>query len=487
MNYLLSPELQRQLWLRFTPVKLAAAPVVIALLAYIALAGATDAAGRLVNMATVGFFLAAGLGGTYQAAAAFQEEIKNKTWDGQKMSCLTPAQLAFGKLFGATSYLWYVGGIMLLIIFFAAPQMAVHQGAGKPDIFMPFGDVLYSLFSMVAAALIGQGIALLASLSDATLTRNKLGRLYIPTTMMPFILGFLAVQSTLSYNDISTLDPTRWIAQQEHNTSWFGWTISTHSFYIASTLFFIGLIFMGIYRIMQKELMYPQTPACWAGAAWALGLYFAGRLPVDLASRFSTTPLFLFSFFLIVSYAMALLEAGDTEIYTRFMARYREKNWRALLQNTPRWVSTAVFLPALYVVAIFNAAVARLDVSSIVSLMTSAFFFCLRDGLVIHAVNTGTAPRNTRFYNGLYFFTVYLLLPSVQAVMTGRSISAARQGVFSLLGDPWSLSHEALNSAALFYPTVQDSVLMAVLPALLQAGLAAWWLKQRRLAARAGR
>lgn len=141
MNYILSPEFHRNLWLKFTPFKIWAAPVIVALAVFIQ---------QKLGMGGTKwiYIVMVFLWGNYEAGTALQEEIKAKTWDLQRMSSITPLQLGFGKLFGVTAYTWYFGllGLLASMFFF------------KIDI--------YTCFSLILAGIFGQAVAFLLSLSD---------------------------------------------------------------------------------------------------------------------------------------------------------------------------------------------------------------------------------------------------------------------------------------------------------------------------------
>ncbi len=486
MKYILSPEFHRQLWLRFNAVKILAVPFLLLLIVEVLTPEGTPVFRVLRSAAEMGFCATALLGGIYQASQALQEEIKNRTWDGQKMSSITPARLAFGKFFGATSYLWYGALVVLCIFIYAAlndtpdlPYRRVNAAtlsamlaASAP------AAVLFSAFSMVMAALIGQAVAFLSSLSDATAAQNRLGRLYTPSSIAPFFAGIVAAYAALSLSEINVFSGRHAVVAKTGTTGWFGWDFDPKLFCIATLLFFFGWLMTGIYRITQKELMYPQTPVCWVGAVWTISIYVAGLAAAGHGYYFSNLPGFLFGCFLVITYISLFQEAADIGLYERFIAAWRQKKTLALLRNTPRWVSTAVFLPLFYVMAlVFMAPHAPLLAT--ISLMTSALLFAARDGIVVHGIHMGSAQRNVRFYFTLYFIVAYILLPAFyfMVVKTGSSGGSA---LSLFVGNAWGQGHEETNNAAMFFPTAQDNVLISVMPAALEVVFAVGWLRMRR-------
>jgi cation transport ATPase len=66
--------------------------------------------------AQAGFFFFTVLWGAYQASQSLMREFSAGTWDTQRMSALSPWQMVWGKLFGATFHVWYDSACLLLLL-----------------------------------------------------------------------------------------------------------------------------------------------------------------------------------------------------------------------------------------------------------------------------------------------------------------------------------------------------------------------------------
>src|SRR6185437_14143241 len=64
-------------------------------------------------VATALYYFLVVLWGTRNAALSVIAEIRERTWDFQKLSASRPFSLMWGKLFGATSFTWF-GAILCL-------------------------------------------------------------------------------------------------------------------------------------------------------------------------------------------------------------------------------------------------------------------------------------------------------------------------------------------------------------------------------------
>ncbi|MDR3003663.1 MAG: hypothetical protein LBV14_05455 [Acidovorax sp.] len=103
-----NPEFQRQLWLNWQPALLAwslgLSLLVLAL--PLALSSAEELPNTLSSTAMAGLWLASCLYGSVLAGRSLTEEASQHTWDWQRLSALSPWQMAWGKLLGAALPAW---------------------------------------------------------------------------------------------------------------------------------------------------------------------------------------------------------------------------------------------------------------------------------------------------------------------------------------------------------------------------------------------
>lgn len=123
----MNPELERNLWLELSPSRVALMLGVLLVIFGVAWLVA-DAGAQPQVMAATGeilFGLIVGLWGSFKAGRAVADEIRERTWDFQRLSALSPLSMTLGKLFGATAYVWF-GGLVCLGV--AAWGVAVRLG-----------------------------------------------------------------------------------------------------------------------------------------------------------------------------------------------------------------------------------------------------------------------------------------------------------------------------------------------------------------------
>src|SRR5271168_1286252 len=120
----MNPEFRRNLWLEMTPRRIALMTGVLALAFFAAaLSGGSDY--RPASVAEALYYFIVVLWGSRNAAMSVVGEIRDRTWDSQRLSSLGAGQMTWGKLFGSTIYNWHGGAICLAVIL---TSRIAHQG-----------------------------------------------------------------------------------------------------------------------------------------------------------------------------------------------------------------------------------------------------------------------------------------------------------------------------------------------------------------------
>ncbi|MEM1140223.1 MAG: hypothetical protein AAGH45_10110, partial [Pseudomonadota bacterium] len=160
-----NPELQRNLWLELTRPRMIGASVVIVFL-FLAFSGNQDV-GSVVggSLMTVILILVVFFWGSWMAAGSVVGEIRDRTWDAQRLSAIGPWTMVFGKLFGATSFAWFIGALVIAILL-------VNPAVGS-DPLRYFGLILTYIFTGIFA----HATALMVSLLSIRKSLEGQGRL----------------------------------------------------------------------------------------------------------------------------------------------------------------------------------------------------------------------------------------------------------------------------------------------------------------------
>ena len=495
MKYILSPEFHRQLWLRFTPLRLLAAPVVLGLLTYLQ----TEFEALALTMLFVYFFVVI-VWGTLEAGTSVSTEMRTNTWDFQCMSSISPARLCFGKLFGATSYTWYVGLQALAIFGYAYAHDRVNPGPHTPIA----DDTLDTVLGLFLAGLLGQAAAYLNYLVDLSSLQGRTTRALLPGGIGAFLMGVFIAGIALGFvsgnaNHFQNLPPP-----EGYHVGWYGAAYNAQAFLLASLLFFVGWFLIGGWRLIRVELMYRNWPLVWvlfvvSLIAWDSGFLFSAQPVSDavghharLAMPARSDPVSLtkaaFYAFLqvaVITYAAMLSEAADLRKYARLAFFAKAGDLRRALENTPKWCATlpvAVVLYAWLLGASPDGGDAQ-EILRLTTILSALSLFMLRDGIVIHGVHNLNKGRGGRFTILLYFVMAYVLLPLV--VLTAGGPSGIGPSLDQVFGDSGGLGG-LRQAVAFFYPLVLAKPAFSILPPFAEALVAAvglHFILQRRAAA----
>ncbi len=200
-------------------------------------------------------------GGTRNAATAVVGEIRDRTWDMQLLSAITPGAMMWGKLFGATIYNWFGGAICLGVLL---SDTLVHKSAPQAAI-----DLVY----YIAIGIISQAAAFLASLV-AVRRRQSHSRLDVFVYQVIGLIAGVAV-----YSIWSIADPAGSILTHKPASDfviWWGRSFDTRGFLLVSLAIFTAWTLVGCYREMRLELKMRNGPLVWLAFLVFIGVYVAG-------------------------------------------------------------------------------------------------------------------------------------------------------------------------------------------------------------------
>lgn len=251
----MNPELQRNLWLEAAPFRLALIAGLL-LLVFMATSVAPVALGTKSGVALGLYWFFAVLWGTRSAALSVVAEIRERTWDGQKLSAIGPWEMVWGKLFGATAANWFGALLCLPFILGRAWQ---DQGAVFA---IAYGVILLAL------GVFSQAIALLSSLM---LIRRNTGNWRLDT----FLCQVAGIGAALAYYSLWSSIPA--VARSgTQSVVWWGHDFNLSTFHLVSLLLFLTWALVGCWRAMRAELRFANGPYVWLAYLAYLCIYDAG-------------------------------------------------------------------------------------------------------------------------------------------------------------------------------------------------------------------
>lgn len=399
-----NPELRRNLWLEFTANRLVIGPILLVILFVVA--GAADwKLSRMIGgtlrfpimdiVARWGFLATVLLWGGRQAAGAVIREIRNRTWDGQRMSAVGPWTMTVGKLIGATAYSWLLGLCCLAV------HVAVGAQAGA------LGPVLVSAATMVGFGLVCQTVGLLLSLTRVSRTPG-----FRPGNIT--LIHFVALGATLAL--FFAARTPGWF-----DIDWWGLDIDNAHFVAMTAWFFALWGVVGINRRMRIELHFHNTPLVWFAflavfVAYTIGLAHGSPLPGAVLG-------IAFVSVMLLVYLLILFEPKDPEGARRIAATLRAGRIGSAVSAMPLWLLSFAALALVTAVGIVLIEAGVFDGDRMVEgwapgrfllvELIAGFLFVTRDVLIVQAFGLSRESREGAVIAFVVLFVLYGALPFI--------------------------------------------------------------------------
>lgn len=282
----MNPEFLRLARLELTPLRLIGAPLLLGL--YLLVAALPERSWEnVLNAAFYAVLVVAAFWGARRAADAVASEIRERTWDAQRLSGLGPISMTVGKLFGAPIGAWCVIGLCALVQVALIATNGVGDYGERFAIF-GFGATYQAVIAQMFGAFALFAIAAFGALT--ALSGQERARSFDTTLFQAVaVAGGAFLTSIFLAANFSSVQLV-----------YYGLDV-TRAEGLALSFAFFGLwAALGLGHQMRKTFGAPTTALPWILFLGALALFVQGW------SREAAT-LTIFSF-LAASYVSALLE-----------------------------------------------------------------------------------------------------------------------------------------------------------------------------------
>jgi len=398
-----NPEFRRNIWLELTPRRIVLMAGILAL-AFFAAALPGGLSYGPSSIAKWLYYLIVVLWGTRSAALSVVGEIRDRTWDAQRLSSLGPGAMTWGKLFGATAYNWF-GGLICLVVLLAG--VGVHQGAAVAAV-----EAVY----YVVIGIIAQAASLLASLIAI---RRGQGHSRLEIMLYQFVGLGAALAVYLAW---SAADPVAALVPQLHapdTIPWWGHNIDARAFLLVSLALFAVWILVACYREMRLELMLPNAPTVWTAFLVFLGVYFAGfdSWAKSNSSAATLDPvgirlLLVCTTYVFATYLMVLLEPKDRVHYRWLLGQLFSGRLGAWLGGLQAWMVS--YIAALIAAAALFAWVGRSQAfGEDEALALAVLGLMTRDAAIFVLAHTFAGGGRGDFAAVIVLVALYALVPAI--------------------------------------------------------------------------
>ena len=402
----MNPELQRNLWLELTPRRMIMMVVVLALVFFATAlmegvtSGPSEAARWLYYAIVV-------IWGTRNAALGVVGEIRERTWDGQRLSSLDAGTMTWGKLFGSTIYTWFGGAICLAVI------LVDLLGNRGPLV------ALIELVYFLAIGVTAQAASLLASLVAA-------GRRQTQTQFTVFLYQATGISAAVAvYLIWGIADPAGSFLVRKAPVNfvfWWGQAIDARGFLLLSLAVFTGWTLTACYRQMRLELKMRNGPLVWLAFLAFIGLYMAGfdgwlsENPTFIHLGTAAHRLLLSGMtFGALAYAMVFLERKDRVRYRWLAGAFSKLRFGAVLGGLQSWMMA--YLAALIAGLVLFVWLGQVSPGPDQAVLGAMLGFLTRDMAIFVLAGTRSRHSNGDFAAIGFLFALYALLPAIVSGM----------------------------------------------------------------------
>ena len=397
---MMGPEFRRNLWLELTPRRIVFMAAILALVFFAA--AVSGPAWTPYSAAETIYYLIVVIWGARNAGLSVVAEIRDRTWDLQRLSSIGAAEMMWGKLFGSTIYNWFGGAICLIVML----VYGIAHGTA--------GAALLDFVYYVIVGLVAQASALFASLV-AIRRRSAHSRLDVFLYQLVGVIAAIVVAYVWE-----AADPASALLFGRKATDfipWWGATISARPFLLISLAIFAGWILTGCHREMRRELKMPNGPLVWLGFLFFIGIYVAGFdawLPREAAmASWNIVALRLAlaaTAFGVLTYITVLLEPKDRVLYRWYASQVVSGAVGRALWGMQAWIMSyaATVIVAL---ALIWWLLSHGAGSSYPALTAAELGFLTRDISIF--VFFAATRRRGDFAALVSIFSLYVLIPAI--------------------------------------------------------------------------
>ncbi len=388
----LNPELRRNLWLELSVHRLVAMPAILALVLALVYAASNDKLDATAGAAALIAAVLLGIWGTRCAADCVMEEVRARTWDGQRMSAIGPWAMTWGKLFGSASFAWYGGLISLAVVVLCAPRGWAHAPAKVAAL-------------IVAGSLLAQAAACFGGLVAARKGQVRQGVFNV--LLVVLLIVFIGPGTSL-------------VGSADHAPArWWGQSYERLNFVLLSAACFAAWAVFGCYRVMCAELQVRTLP--WAFVAFIafLTAYLPGFWIVPEAGFAGMLNVVLIGGLLIaaaLTYVQLLSEHSSVLVFRRVLLRLRRGESRRALEELPCWpvgLALAGVFSVLGLALLDPIATPGSSDRSLALVPLPVFLLLARDAAILLIFSFAWQPRRVETATFFYLVLLYGIVPGL--------------------------------------------------------------------------
>ena len=389
---ILNPELRRNLLLECNTHRFILVGGVLAgVFTLVCLYDARGSGNLVANVGLVIFVLTTMAWGSHRAGESLLDDLRERTWDAQRMSALSPWSMTWGKLAGATVIPWFAGSISLCVYFFG------RQG---PTVF----ERLEVIATCIAAGILVQSLSLIGALVGTRL--DKHGKSTLTSWATVGILALVYAYFSIYYKSTDEIQ-------------WYGTTYNRNKFLTASVFALAVWNTLGAYRLMCMELAIATRPWAWISFVFYLTIYFTGSyIPPDcpLTRAIGLAAAMGLVVSIGATYLSAFALYRDPLTFRRLKTYVENSSQRRFFEDMPAWMAslTVAALCMLVCVAMhFAPEYSSLRIENVRLGAIAIWLYAIRDLAVLFYFTYSGTSKRVESSTIILLALLYWALPSI--------------------------------------------------------------------------
>lgn len=390
----MNPELQRRIWTDVTPRRLGFLAIVLAVVLAVAwaLPHPDDKVATVARTAAAIFFVLTVLWGGRNAGEAISADIRDRTWDLQRMSALSASSMAFGKFVGATLFVW-IGALACVAVMAAAPATDLLDIAIAPEGPLP---QLFALWRQVGSALLAQVAAFVAAI--LAMRRGVSGvRWSLVVSVGAALAVWSLLQAATSGFAAFRFDESG-VLEGWSTSVWWGLDITVALFVSAIIVVYILLGALAAVRLIRRDMLERGDGLFLGIVAVITGVLFGGfaHEGSDTSNGLAAGIGLAAAIVIAIAWVAAIIEPKDPRRTARTAALFRGGRIAEAVVTAPAFVVPLLAGALALVVFIVVGAAQGLEVA-VLALPVCVLFFAIRDIALILGFCAGERPDKGEF------------------------------------------------------------------------------------------
>lgn len=410
-----NPELTRNIWIEFNSARLVLMPLIFALILILISTFSPNFADSVIIFTSIMFNIIVFIWGSKLAADAVINQINERTWDNQILSLISPWQMTIGKLFGATSYAWY-GGFILIVLNFIAAFFVENT-------LLVLKISLSNVFNAITIHSVIISLTLVGIKKNRFKTKLNSTLYFIIGLLIAWYLGystfiFYFFENTYYKGFLNFSTTILW-----HNTYF-----EIYDFIFLSSIPFFLWSVAGLYRSFKDELGYQSGFSVWLGFLIYIFFYISG-FSSQISLIISTKEVFYIGLYLayfsmlLITYFTLFLEPKFLTDYKKLLKSIKLKDFKELSYNLPLWVISLIISIILALLTLIYSIAFVIDGNENFFFLDLAVFqplnlllFSIRDIFFVNYITFTGKFKKPDFTSFIFLVLGYSLLPGILSV-----------------------------------------------------------------------